>query len=254
VAINRVNAFRYASSGGPVNELVRKLHKLLTLLPHKDFRTGLFSGVAAGIEHQQMLESYRFDTIIDVGANIGQFSLIARHHNPTAVIDAFEPIPSAALKYEALFSDDASVQLHRVALGDKQGKLDLHLSRRMDSSSLLPIGSEQVTRFPGTDEVGTISVKVMRLDDVLTEIRSPVLLKLDVQGYELNVLKGAEKLMDKIDAVYTECSWLELYEGQALISEVAEYLEELGFKMEAQYNTVSDQDGNPVQADILFMR
>ena len=82
----------------------------------------------------------------------------------------------------------------------------------------------------------------------------PVLLKLDVQGYELNVLKGAEKLMDKIDAVYTECSWLELYEGQALISEVAEYLEELGFKMEAQYNTVSDQDGNPVQADILFMR
>lgn len=91
------------------------------------------------------------------------------------------------------------------------------------------------------------------LDDFLTkeEVVRPAMLKLDVQGFEIQALAGCKRLISNFD-VYCECSFVELYTGQALAGEVVGYLDELGFKLSGIYNLSYDCDGNCIQADLLF--
>ena len=81
----------------------------------------------------------------------------------------------------------------------------------------------------------------------------PSLLKIDVQGYELEVLKGASALLSAIDAIYVEVSWVELYKGQALHDEVEALLLDAGFKQAEVFNE-ENYKGELIQADMLFLR
>ena len=85
-------------------------------------------------------------------------------------------------------------------------------------------------------------------------IQRPAFLKIDVQGYELEVLKGSCDVLDCIDLVYVECSFIELYAGQALAHHVIEWLLPYGFSLSAIYNLSTDRQGQAVQADFLFSR
>lgn len=95
-----------------------------------------------------------------------------------------------------------------------------------------------------------------RLDDViaLEVIASPILLKLDVQGYELQALRGCETLLDAFAWVYCECSFVELYQGQALADEVIAWLRAHGLRLIGVYNMAFDHAARAVQADFLFGR
>jgi hypothetical protein len=130
----------------------------------------------------------------------------------------------------------------------------MHISGRDDSSSLLPIGERQAATFPGTEEVGTATIEVAPLDCFIsaTEIEPRALLKLDVQGYELQALQGCESLLDRFAYVYAECSFVELYAGQALAHEVVAWLEARGFRLSGTHNMTYDASGREVQADFLF--
>ncbi|EQD33523.1 methyltransferase, FkbM family, partial [mine drainage metagenome] len=120
--------------------------------------------------------------------------------------------------FRRVFARHARVTLPACAVGERAGTASMHVSARDDSSSLLPIGREQTRIFPGTQEAGRAAVEVRRLEDGLqrADIAAPALLKLDVQGYELQALRGCETLLDAFAWVYCECSFVELYEGQAL--------------------------------------
>lgn len=210
--------------------------------------------VAPSIEHRKVLSAIDCDCILDVGANRGQFSLICRLLKPAIPIVAFEPIPTEAEIFRKALSGK-NVQLHSVALGENAGEAEIHLSRRADSSSLLPIGETQRKLFRDTDEIGTLKVPVKRLDDFKSEWEkySRILLKIDVQGFELSVLKGATETLSKCAYVYVECSETELYVGQALYRDVEDFLEQQGFKFQSRYNETV-VDGKLVQADYLFVR
>ena len=179
-------------------------------------------GVAASAEHLRALGALRINTVVDVGANVGQFSLLARRLYPAARIVAFEPLPTSAATFKRVFAGDDRVVLHSCAVGKERGIATMHISAALDSSSLLPIGSAQVRHFPQTAEAGTALVQVQRLDDVLNEddLLDTALLKLDVQGFELPALEGCERLVHRFAYVYFECSFVELYDGQALIDEI----------------------------------
>jgi hypothetical protein len=120
---------------------------------------------------------------------------------------------------------------------------------------LLPIGEAQKKLFRGTDEVGTLKIPVKRLDDFKPEWEkhSRILLKIDVQGFELSVLKGATETLSKCAFVYVECSETELYVGQALYRDVAGFLEQHGFMQHSRYNETI-VNGKLIQADCLFAR
>ena len=237
---------------------IRKIHKLLSILLMGDklWLRGLRLGVGSSIEHISVLNLFKCNTVIDIGANRGQFSLVAKHCFPEAKIISFEPLPGPSSKFQKLFSDNKGVILHNVAIGPITGESTMHVSARDDSSSLLPISSLQENIFPGTGEVGEIVVRTASLDEFVTddEIDTPALLKLDVQGFELDCLKGCETLLHKFSWIYCECSFVELYSDQKLAADVINWLSDKGFLIKGVYNVSYDVNGQSVQADILFYR
>lgn len=234
--------------------LTKKAIKLAKLLTSRIMTAGLLKGVAAAVEHRSLLRSIGPRTIVDVGANRGQFALLARALFPHATILSFEPLPLPAKRFRRLFAGDSGVSLHNVAIAAAQGQATMHVSGREDSSSLLPITALQDSLFPGTAEQDTEQVAVAPLDSVVTraDIRSPALLKIDVQGYELEVLRGCESLLSTFAFVYVECSFVELYQGQAFADQVIRYLQDRGFRLEGVYNLAYDRRGLAVQGDFFF--
>jgi len=194
--------------------------------------------------------------VLDIGANRGQFALVARRCFPKARIISFEPLPVPAGTLRKIFEEDLQVTLHEAAVGPVPGNATIHISRRDDSSSLLPITSTQVALFPGTAEATTATVRVAPLREFISaaDIQTPALLKLDVQGFELEALRGCEDLLAKFAYVYAECSFVELYAGQALADEVIAWLRERGLPLRGVHNTEYGQDGRAIQADFLFTR
>jgi FkbM family methyltransferase len=236
---------------------LERVKKLARILKSPYYRTRLFRHrVAAGVEHARVLSGLDCRTVVDIGANRGQFAMVARRCMPQARVISFEPLPTAAAKFRAVFTGDDRVTFHEVAIGPATGNATLHVSKRDDSSSLLPITATQVALFPGTAEADTANVRIAPLREFVTasDIRPPAFLKLDVQGFEMEALRGCEDLLDRFACVYAECSFVELYAGQALADEVIGWLRERGFKLRGVHNMDYDRGGRAIQADFLFGR
>ena len=208
--------------------------------------------MAAASEHTDAVRFCGANTLIDAGANKGQFSVLFRELRPSARIVAFEPLPEAADTFEKVFRGDPLTTLMRVALAERGGTAEFHVADRADSSSLLRPGSGQARAF-GVRPARTIRVPVKRLDDCLdiSALDHPVLLKVDVQGGELGVF-GGSAVLPLIDYIYVELSYVELYDGQPLFQEVCEYLTSRGFSIRGLYNQVSTKEFGPTQIDVLF--
>ena len=226
----------------------RKLARILTRAP---YRTALRQGVAAGAEHERVPLSPDHRTVIDVGAASGQFSLFAAARYPGARIVCFEPLDRPRQRLVEVLGD--RVEVHATALGGEAGTETMNVAAADDSSSLLPIGPRQRELF-GTETANATEVKLSRMDDVVGEIARPCLLKIDVQGFELEVLRGAQATLASVDEAYIECSFEELYSGQALASDVVCELHRHGLALAGVFNTVSGPSRTQVQGDFLFRR
>ncbi|HEX3523361.1 MAG TPA: FkbM family methyltransferase [Stellaceae bacterium] len=214
-------------------------------------RRGLRYGVAATVEHWRALGGLDIATVVDIGANKGQFALFATAVFPAAIIYSFEPLEEAAARFRKVFGEE--VTLFETAIGPRETETAIYVSRRADSSSLLPI-TKQSQVFPGTELKEKRIIHVAPLTNYLRpeNIRAPALLKIDVQGYELEVLSACELLLPLFQFVYVELSYVELYGGQALAGQVIRHLAEREFQLLGVYNQSTDPYGKPVQADFLF--
>ena len=236
-----------------INKLVKAVRVISTL--HPRLCKSLTRGVAASTEHFEVLKSLgAIDNIIDIGANRGQFSLAARYSFPGASIFAFEPLLEPCETYRKNFASDDATTVYNTAIGIAEATAVIHVSGRDDSSSLLPITDTQDQLFPGTGEVGTTTIQVDRLDSLLSlsQLAGRTILKIDVQGFEAQVLQGAEGLLSEIFLVYIECSFVELYESQALANEVIDWLHQRAFIVSGVFNVSYDKNHHAVQADFLF--
>ena len=236
--------------------LVLRSEKVIFALKSKRIRPYfLRSRVAPSLELAPLLPpSAR--TVIDVGANRGQFMLLAREVYPDAEIHAVEAQPQLKSLLDKLAVRDGRSQIYCVALADKASSATLHIAGRDDSSSLLEIGELQCHEFPGTEEVDRVTVDTMRLDDLLDDqlLPKPVLLKIDVQGFELAVLRGAKELLPSIAWVLMECSYVELYKDQPLAGDIVTWMCDHGYALHAVGEPWVNQSGEPVQADFVFRR
>ena len=236
--------------------LFGKAAKISHGIRFKRGRHALKMGVAPAIEHLRILKSKPWRTVVDIGANKGQFALAATSSIPSVVVHSFEPLAGPAQRFEEVFGNTANVHLHRCAIGPANRTAAMNISARDDSSSLLPISDKQTGLFPGTGEVGRETVTVSTLSKILKreEIQSPALLKLDVQGYEYPALLGCEELLDCFQAVYVECSLVELYVGQKLLSDIDGWLHTRGFQVTDIGDLTRDEHGGVIQGDFLFER
>jgi FkbM family methyltransferase len=231
--------------------------KILKCLWFASYRAALLrSGVFASTEHDRVLSGLALDTVIDIGANRGQFALCMRRLYPDAKIFSFEPLQTPSAKFRRNFQHDPRVRLSNVAISTERGSADMHVTRWDVSSSLLPIAQAQHDSFPFTEECRQERVSTAPLSDCLDEgeIQGIVLLKLDVQGYELTVLQGCWQLLDRFKYVYVEVSFIELYVGQALATEIVALLFSKGFKLFSVANPSRGRSPRAIQADFLFMR
>jgi len=233
-----------------------RARKLAHVMRVPTYRRALMHGVMASVEHEHTPLPREPRTVIDVGANRGQFALLCARRWPEAHLVCVEPLhkPRATLA-RALRHHDR-LEVRDLALADRSGVSTMHVSRADDSSSLLPITATQVAVFPGTEEARRVDVRTARLDEAIApgSLERPVLLKLDVQGSELAVLRGATGLLGEIDSVLVECSFATLYAGQALADDVLRFLHGQGFRLTNIVNPTTDEHGNVIQADFLFTR
>src|SRR5687768_10967656 len=216
-------------------------------------RRALRSGVVPTVVVQPMLRRLRPQLVIDVGANRGQFTLDVVTSLPMATVLAFEPLPREASVFRRIFGDFPNVELRQTALGSRREVRDLHVARAADSSSLLSITRKQEIVFPGTEEVERVGVQVTTLDDELDADAVPprTLLKVDVQGFELEVLRGARRVLADIRWLLVEVSFVELYEGQPLAAEVIDHAAERGFRV-IDISKPHRFRGRTIQVDMLF--
>lgn len=234
---------------------MKKVKKLFGIFSNLIFIRALLQGASAGVEHVKVLKTLGIDFrhVVDIGANRGQFALVARKCFPLARIDSFEPLCKPAEIFERVFIADANTHIHKVAIGPDSKVSLIHVSNRDDSSSLLPISDLQTALFPSTGEKETRQIEVAPLAAMLAEgVCKPALLKIDVQGYELSVLRGCLPLLADFDCIYVECSFVELYVGQALAYEVISFLAEQQFHLVGVYNLHYDSGGRAIQADLCF--
>ncbi|MEY2605500.1 MAG: hypothetical protein QOH31_3316 [Verrucomicrobiota bacterium] len=229
----------------------RRAVKLTRLLTFSAGRHGLRYGVGAAVEHRRALAGLDVATIVDIGSNKGQFALLAIEVFPRATIFCFEPLKEPAARLREMLG--AEITLFETAIGPCEKEGIINVSKRCDSSSLLPF-AKQAEVFPGTEMKEQRVVPIVPLLQYLSpeNIQSPALLKIDVQGYELEVLKGCEPLLACFRYVYSECSFVELYQGQALAGDVILYLIDRNFELSGVYGQVEDANRRPVQADFLF--
>jgi len=230
-----------------------RLRKMLRLARKPSLWPAALRGTVASLEHGEIPFAEDFCTVIDVGANRGQFALFAADLFPDSRIICFEPLPAPADRLDGLL--DGRVEVHRVALGSEPGRAKINISASDDSSSLLPIGSRQKEEFPGTEAIGTLEVEVSTLDHRIPSppVR-PCLLKIDVQGLEGEVLKGAAETLESVDQALIECSYVELYEGQPLAPEIITQMKSVGFSVVFQGTALRTNDGELLQANLLFAR
>lgn len=142
-----------------------------------------------------------------------------------------------------------------MAIGPKTRNLFINLSAREDSSSILKIGRNQTKLFKGTDFIGKKKIRIAPLNYFLNKrkILKPSLLKIDVQGFEFEVLKGSLSLLKYFDFIYCECSYIELYERQRLAPEIIVWMKRNGFSLVKIYNAICDKNNKIIQADFFFM-
>src|SRR6266511_3295949 len=176
------------------------------------------------LRRQILLDAYRIDTVIDVGANVGQYGRRLRDAGYRGQILSFEPIPDAFHALESQAVADPRWTCEQVAVGAVDGEAMLHVSGNSVSSSLLPTHER-------------------------------LWVKLDVQGYERPVLDGARHLLARTQVVEAELSLVLLYKGQSLYREMIDHLETLGFDLIAMERGFTDpRTGHVLQIDGVFAR
>ena len=193
-------------------------------------------------------------TVYDVGANRGTWSLLARSICPQAEIHAFEPLTEVREEFRKNVAAVGCVALHSVALGCSNVRTEMFVHRFFDASSFLPLTDRERAKW-SDHLLEQRELELVTLDDYVAGhgLPAPDLLKLDVQGYEIEVLKGATRTLSRVSAVISEVSFRQTYAGQPLFGTVAGFLSAAGFETTAfSHGTKAGERLD--QADVLFLR
>jgi FkbM family methyltransferase len=204
-----------------------------------------------------LFQQEQINLVLDVGANEGQFADETRVAGYRGKIVSFEPLASAHAVLCSRAQADANWTIaDRTALGAQTGSIEINIARNGVSSSILGMLPSHSEAEPGSKYVGTEVVPVNRLDD-LCDLSSTdrVMLKIDVQGYEKQVLEGAPRVLANCKAVIVEMSLVPLYDGQLLAMDLWNLLAKQGFEAwSLEPGIRHPETGRMLQFDGIFVR
>jgi FkbM family methyltransferase len=209
---------------------------------------------------QAMMNAHRIDLVFDVGANTGQFGRELRKHlGYQGRIVSFEPTADAHQKLVANAKGDKKwIIANRCAIGASEGFVNINISANSVSSSVLPMLHAHVDAAPSSRYVSSEEVPLYRLDalaQIWLDNSKSSMIKIDTQGFESEVLKGAIKTLSQAQGLQLELSLVPLYEGQKLMSELMAEISEMGFNLWGMFPAFcDDSNGRLLQVDATFFR
>ena len=166
--------------------------------------------------------------IIHIGAHYGE-EIHEYIRNGIQDIVVFEPLSkNFDILSERMGDVNGNIQGHQVALGNENKIVTMYLSSNDQQSSSILKPKDHLTEHPYVSFEGTEEVEMKRLDEF--NIRGANFINIDVQGYELEVLKGGKETLNEVDYVYCEVNRGEMYEGNCMIGEIDDYLSSWNFK------------------------
>jgi FkbM family methyltransferase len=200
----------------------------------------------------ELLQRQRVDLVLDVGGSNGMWARGIRNLGFDKAILSFEPIPQEMEKSKLLNGTDTWWRGYQVAIGSEDGDKVFNVVDQEGTafcSSFLQPTDLKVT--------SSLTVKVARLDSILAHTVSPhlrIFLKTDTQGFDMEVLKGAGKLLDQVVVLQMEMSASPIYEGMTHHTEAMAYLESQGFKLAALDVVDHHEDGRVIEYDCLMVK
>lgn len=240
--------------------MIEKLTKLVIILD----TPGAFQAKRAGcfLSVYQTLYSLfaiglRPMTVLDIGANRGMFARTIHYLFPNAEILAFEPLIDCYNDLCNLKQTISTLECYNFAVGDQNGEDWINRSSYDFSSSILKMNNLHKLLFPYSAGESLEKINKIRLDSFLgnRELKRPILLKIDVQGYEKFVLEGSSQILQQVDYILCELSFVSLYEQQPLFNEMYTFLIREGFEYLGHIAENREPNSTQlIQIDGLFVR
>lgn len=203
------------------------------------------------------LWSLGIGTVLDIGANSGQFAATIHAMLPKAQLYSFEPLPDCFAQLQTNMKGVSNFTAFNIALGDQVGTLQFERNAFSPSSSFLRMTKVHKTTFPFTRNSHTVDVKIDCLDNIAAtlDICGELMVKIDVQGYEDRVIRGGQKTIERARLIIAETSFETLYDGQPLFDDIYRTLVDRGFVYAGMLDQLnSPRDGRALQADGIFIR
>jgi FkbM family methyltransferase len=206
----------------------------------------------------RLLQAHRIGVVLDVGANTGQFGWYLRELGYRGRIVSFEPVAEAFVQLQALSADDTAWQAIPIGLGAENEECRINIAANSQSSSLLPMLKTHTEAAPESAYQREQIVTIRRLDAVFADNSAPgdrVFLKIDTQGFEMNVLAGAGAVLQAAPLVQLECSLVNLYDRATPIEEMIGHMRGLGYDpIDLAPTFYHDGNHHLMQADVLFLK
>ncbi len=208
----------------------------------------------------KLLKHYHIDLVFDIGANKGQYAMGIMDAGYSNKIVSFEPLTSAYSMIENESKKyDNWVVAPRCAIGSEKQEIEINISANSVSSTLLNMLDSHIEGAPESKIIGKEKVNVFPLDEIgegYIKDSKNIFLKIDVQGFEQEVLKGAKTMIDQTKGIEMEISLIPLYENQNwLLPQVLDYMQQKGFQLTSIVPAFTDNTtGKVLQCNGIFFR
>jgi len=236
--------------------LKHELRKTLWRLGYDISRFSPKSHVLA--RRKQLLHSYAIDVLVDVGADTGQYAQQMRDIGYRGRIVSFEPRSSAYELLQQKANADPAWRAIKCAVGSCVADKEINLAANSASSSIRGMLPSHIESAPESKYVGRELISIKPLDSMMGALCSPkdnIYLKIDTQGYESEVIKGAESSLHRINTVQLEMSLIPLYQDEMLFGEMHNLLTSKGYTLVSIEPGFSDEhSGQLLQADGIYHR
>jgi FkbM family methyltransferase len=203
------------------------------------------------------LEAYHIETVLDVGANVGQFARLLRSLGYNRRIVSFEPDPDCFKKLTEHAARDPLWECRNLGLSDSPDTLAFHRYNYSVLSSFSVLNEEGLKRFPDAREIGREEIRVSRLDASLSDrdlTSGAMFLKIDTQGHDLRVFAGADAVLPQITGLCCEIPFKPLYAEDLDWHHAIRAYEARGFRLSGVYPVSRNDQLELLEGDALFVR
>lgn len=207
----------------------------------------------------KVFESRQIDCVLDVGANIGQYGLFLREIGYTGHIVSFEPVKSVFKELLSNSGNDPKWICCNIALSDESKLNQINVYEGTQFCSFLDVSEYAKTMWSDVASATKETVELARLDDVFPGLKDKVqcshfYLKLDTQGFDLNVFRGAAETLRHVPAMQSELSLISVYEGMQPSFDGIECYRDAGFSISGMFPINVEKSLAVIEYDCVLVK